>query len=446
MKRIFAVASLLVGCGGGASVAPSVAPTTTVTEVGPPLVAAPPTQEQIMATVRRGNDAYKAKDWPGFLDAARAASTLSPENPDLQYRLARALVLAGQVDDGLTALDRIAAMGLAYRIEKHPDFAGVAEDPRFLAVRQKMAASVAPIEGGSDVWTLPTRALLVESIAHDSKSGAFFLSMVHARKIVRVDTSGAVKDFVPPGEPGWGYFGMRADPARRVLWVGHNAMAHAEGYREADKDRGALLRLNLDSGTVEKRYDLPGAHVLGDLTVARNGDVWVSDSVGGGIYRVTAAGAALEEMVPPGRLRSPQGLAFSADETRLYGADYSGGLFVLDVASRQLRKMQKPDTVSLYGIDGLVAAGGGLVAVQNGVQPHRLVMLRLDGGGSRVTAAQILDMNDKVLEPTHAVVVGGDVYYVATSQWRNFDGDGKLLDEKQTAPMVVRKVAVGPRQ
>ena len=445
MKRVFAVLSLLAGCGGGAAApaATTPAPTaTTVTEAGPGLIAAPPSQEQIMAEVRRGNEAYKAEDWATFLDAARAAHKLSPENPDLRYRVARALVRAGQVDEGLAELDRIAAMSLAYRIEKHPDFETVAADPRFVAVREKMAKVVTPVEGGSDVWTLPARDLIVESIAHDSKTGAFFLSMVHARKIVRVDPSGAMRDFVPPQEPGWGFFGMRADAARRALWVGHDAMPHVEGFREADKDRGALLRVSLDSGAIEQRFELPGAHVLADLTVARNGDVWVSDSVGGGIYRVPAGGAALEEVVPPGRLRSPQGLAFSADEKRLFGADYAGGLFVLDVAARRLAPLAHPDNVAVYGIDGLVATPAGLVAVQNGVQPHRLVLLRLDAAGARITSAEILDMNDKVIEPTHAVVVGGDVTYVATSQWRNFDGDGKLLDEKKTTPVVVRRVAV----
>jgi hypothetical protein len=438
MKRFFVVLSLLAGCGGSP---PSTAATSTPEPPAPPL-APPPTQEQIMAEVRRGNDAYKAKDFATFLDASQAAARLSPENPDLAYRVSRALILAGQVDAGLAALERIASRGLAYRIEKHPDFAGVAEDPRFLAVRETMAAAQAPISGGRDVWTLPERALLVESIAHDAKTGAFFLSMVHARKIVRVDAGGAMRDFVPPAEPGWGYFGMRADAERRVLWVGLNAMPHAAGFREADKDRGAVLRLDLDSGAVVQRVDLAGAHAFGDLTVAANGDAWISDGVGGGIYRVAARGTTLEEIVPPGRLRAPQGLAFSADERRLYGADYAGGLFVVDVASRRLSAVEHPETLAVYGIDGLVAVPGGLVAVQNGVQPHRLLRLRLDPVAPRVVAAEILDMNDRVIEPTHAVLVGGELYYVSTSQWRNFDGDGKLVAEAQTTPAVVRRVTL----
>jgi hypothetical protein len=392
--------------------------------------------------VQRGNEAYKAKDFATFLEASQAAQELSPENPDLRYRVARALVLAGRVDEGLAELDRLAAMRLAYRIDKHPDLEPLRDDPRFVAVRERMARVLTPVEGGSDVWTLPERDLLVESIAHDPKGGAFYLSMIHARKIVRVAPSGAMQDFVVAAEPGWGYAGLRVDAARRVLWVGHNASPWAEGFREADKDRGAVLRIGLDGGAVEKRLELPGAHSFGDLTLSAGGDLWVSDSVGGGVYRVRAGGDALEEIVPPGRLRSPQGLTFSADEKRLYGADYTGGLFVVDVASKRLGQLAHADGVAVFGIDGLLAVPGGLVAVQNGVQPHRLVLLRLDAAGMRVDAAEILDMNDKVIEPTHAVLVGRDLYYVATSQWRNFDGDAKLLAEDKTTPAVVRKLAL----
>jgi hypothetical protein len=289
--------------------------------------------------------------------------------------------------------------------------------------------------GPRDVWVFPERDLLLESVAHDPTSGAFYLSSVHQRKIFRVDSAGARSDFLTADD---GVFGLKLDPARGVLWATTAALPQMRDYRPELLGRSALLRITLATGAVDRRWELPGEHAFGDLALDVAGHPWFSDSKGGGIYRVGDRDE-LEEVVAPGRFRSPQGIAFTAGGERAYIADYPTGLYLLDPGGEP-KLLEHPDEIPVRGIDGLLFHRGALIAVLNGITPHRLVRLPLDAGGARIVGAESLDVGEHVVEPTTGVVVGERLYYVATSQWTSFDRDGKLRAAAFLTPAVVRQV------
>ncbi len=385
-----------------------------------------------MAAVKRANDAYGRKDWPGFLDGARAASRLSPENPDLRFRVARALVLDGKTADGLAELERLADMRLVYPVEEHPDLEAARAEPAFRAVVEKMAASAAPIDGGLPGWTFPGD-MLVEAVAFDPATKSWFVSSIHQGKVMKI-VDGRVEDHLVLEQDG--AMGMAWDAARNALWVGVAALPQAKGFSEGAEGRSAVLLV--EDGRITRRFELPGRHVFGDLALRPGGELWVSDSLGGGIYRL--AGEKLEAVIAPGTLRSPQGLTFTPDGRSAYVADYALGVFRLDPERRTVTALEHAGDVCVYGIDGLLLHGGGLLAMQNGTRPHRLVRLVLDGSGARIERAEILDRNDSVVEPTNGVLAGDTLHYVSTSQWASFGG-GPV---ESRPPALIRKVVVGP--
>jgi hypothetical protein len=295
--------------------------------------------------------------------------------------------------------------------------------------------AVPSTEGPRDVWVFPDHDLLLEAVAHDPTSGAFYVSSVHQRKIFRVDASGARTDFLTADD---GVFGLRIDPQRGVLWATTAALPQMRDFKPELLGRSALLRITVATGAVDRRWELPGEHSFGDIAVDAAGHPWFSDSKGGGIYRVGDKDE-LEEMVAPGRFRSPQGIAFTDDGKRAYIADYPTGLYVLDVGGEP-KPLEHPDDIPVRGIDGLLLHKGALIAVLNGITPHRLVRLPLDAAGERIVGAESLDVGEHVVEPTTGVVVGERLYHVATSQWTSFDRDGKLRAGAFLTPAVVRQV------
>ena len=97
-----------------------------------------------------------------------------------------------------------------------------------------------------------------------------------------------------------------------------------------------------------------------------------------------------------------------------------------------------PASVSDYGIDGLYRHGGRLIAIQNGIQPHRVTAFSLSEDGTEIISARILAMNlPEFDEPTLGTVVGDDFYFVANSHWNRFDANNSL-PQGLTGPIVLR--------
>ncbi|MGZ8851016.1 MAG: hypothetical protein ACXW3E_11930 [Thermoanaerobaculia bacterium] len=91
-----------------------------------------------------------------------------------------------------------------------------------------------------------------------------------------------------------------ASSSARRLWAGTSALPQCKGFREDDRNHAAVLEIDLDSGKVLNtiRPQDDGKHVFGDVAVARDGSVFVSDSVSPSIY-VIRSGA----LTPPLRMR-----------------------------------------------------------------------------------------------------------------------------------------------
>jgi hypothetical protein len=203
-----------------------------------------------------------------------------------------------------------------------------------------------------------------------------------------------------------------------------------------------VLRYDLSTGKLLQRYDMPTdvPHGSGDIGVAENGDLFISDGTAGAIY-VIRKGRQLEVLTAPGELRSPQGPAISSDGKHIYVADYSRGLARVDRTTGAVMWLTHPENVALNGIDGLSSAGPStLIAVQNGTNPNRLLRITLDPSGTRVVSAVSIAQNaESIREPTHGVFVGNDYYFIANGGFGAFGDDGNLRKgERAIAPVIMR--------
>jgi sugar lactone lactonase YvrE len=395
-------------------------------------------QEEISQHLSQAKTAREANDYAAMIEHYAAASRLSPQNPDLKYLLSRACALAGQSDRALSLLESLAAMGLAYRADSHPDLVSLRELPRLKAIAAQMVQNQTELDRSRAFASPEGDDWLLEGIAYDSKTGRVLVSSLRKRGVFHLSESGEMKAFTAPGTPGLlGASGMVADSAKRALWVCSSGLLQVEGLSAEEKGRSALLRFHLDTGALEASYPLPAdrEHALGDIALTPGGDVIVSDGASGEIFRLRSGGKALETLVGTGFLRSPQGMAVAPDGKSLYVADYAAGLFRLDLASGQLRALEVAKTVPTYGIDGLVGYRGDLLAIQNGVFPPRVSRLRLSKDGNTVERAEIVERGP-LAEPTLGAVVGDALYFVASSQWTNFQGADLVPAENRVRAQV----------
>lgn len=406
-------------------------------------------REELRNLRAKAVEAHRAKDWPALLEATRRLRELDPARPGNIYNLACAEALNGHPVAAARLLNDLLDRGVDYGIEQDADLAAARESEAFAPVLKRAAENRKPVGGSEIAFRLLEKDLLTEGIAYDPVTRAFFVGSVHRRKIVRRVAGGSTSDFVREGQDGLeAVLGLAVDGKARVLWACSAAMPQMRGYQAALEGSTALYAYDLKTGRLLRKLALPKdgkGHVLNDLTLAENGDVYATDSVGAGIYVARTGGDKLDEFVGPGVFRSPQGLAFSDDGERLYVADWIDGLFAVNVKTKKREEVAPLPGLALLGVDGLVRYRGDLVVVQNMLRPHRVVRLRLDASGARVAHASVLDQADpEFLEPTLAAVVGDDLYLVGKSQWGRFDEKTGAVDEAGLVPPAILRIPLRP--
>lgn len=393
---------------------------------------------------REALQASQAKDYPRMQAALQAMLQQRPGYPRLLYKVAAAKSRAGDAAGAVAVLDRLARMGLTFAPQDDADFADLRATPAFRTVVERLQRNGRPQGEAQEAFSAGTPTFIPEGLAYDASSGAFFLSSVHERRVLRIDAQAKSQPFVPPGRDGlWSALGLHLDARSRLLWAATAAFPEMRDYDGVVAGRSGLFAFDLADGSLRHKFLLPAdgrEHALGDLILATDGSLYTTDSAAGMLYRVDRKDGRYQPMTAKAALISPQGLALSSDGRRLYLADYAQGLLAYDIDSGKLQTLTVPDDICVYGIDGLYRHGKDLIAVQNGVSPQRILRIRLNAEGTAVEQAEVLaSALPEFEEPTLGTIVGDSFYFVANSQWNRFDQGHRLpVDSSLQIPRVLK--------
>jgi sugar lactone lactonase YvrE len=372
----------------------------------------------------------RRREWGAARDLARRAFEAWPAQPFYVSVYASLSARLSDTTQTLRALTLLADQGLSLDVAADSAFAPVRDAPPLRAVLRRLAANAEPMPKSTVAATLAQDDFYPEGMSHDSVRGVWYLGSIRHRKVTRIARDGGAEDIVKEGQDGlWAVFGVRADPGTATLWVTTAAIPQMAGYLPVDSGRSGIYAFDLANGRLKGRYLLPASvpgHLLGDLAVAPNGDVYATDSQDPVIWRILKGSDRVQEFLRHPLFRSLQGPAVHPAGRTLYVADYSHGVLAVDLNTREVRVLAPPPRTTALGIDGLAWYDGGLIGVQNGVAPARIVRLGLDPGGRRITAIDLLDRHPVATEPTIGTVWGKRYFYVANSQWEEYDDAGRL--------------------
>jgi hypothetical protein len=366
--------------------------------------------------------ARQATDSKAYLAALLRLHADFPENTRVLRELMSAEEKAGNQKEALGFLSQYAAMGLTFKSDDKTSPSAAPEiDPKLVLNR-------AAVMTGARVLKVPDPQLVVEDIALSPQSRHFILTSVHRNKVIECDAAGKCVDIVvsTPESPLDAILAVHTDTRREILWITTAAMSVEDGYRPQNEGHSALLKFDLRSHRLISRYEPNDGekHSLGDMTVSSSGDAYVSDSVSGDIYVVRQASDKLQRLVPHGIFISPQTPALNLDETLLYVPDYPGGIGIVHLQSGAVEWVQANRPAALAGIDGLYWTRNGLIAVQNGTEPERIVLFPL-AAYDRIDGFRVIEANWRGLgDPTHGVVAGNDFYFIVNSGWDRVQEDG----------------------
>lgn len=388
----------------------------------------------------RAQTAFAAGDWAAVRDALTAAETFAPTHPIVLYHLARAEAFTGSADGALRRLQRLADAGGTERdIAGDTAFALLRGRADFQAVVERLRAAAAPVVRSDTAFVLADPDFIPEGIAYDPETDAFFLGSLHRGQILRVTRDGTADVFAPNaadatnGRRGQ-VVGMRVDPARRVLWAATLVVDTAAPPFERGPGGWASLRaFDLNSGRLLASHSPPdptSPHLLNDIALAPNGDVYVSDSEGSALYRLPNGGAALE-LVYGGspQFGYPNGVAADSSRGRIYVA-HMEGISTLGLRNRQPARPTPLVTQTgrpMSGIDGLYYCGGGLLGIQSLLDSQQVVRFVLGADGVTVTEVKVLERKHPAHNAATTGTIAGDtLFYIASSQLGRLQPDGSV--------------------
>ena len=366
-----------------------------------------------------------------------------PNHAGLILLRARTAHLDGDEDGALRQLERYAAAGLALDLAEDRHFSNLPAGPGRDALVERLAENARPV--GQDILTPLLRLhvpILVESVAFDSRRSRWLASSVHERTIVAVSAGGDVSSFLAGDAEALGVLGLVLDDERGVLWAATAGLPQARDLAPEKANTAELLRIDVATGTVTARFSLAddADHAFGDVALGPDDTLYVSDSLSGQVLRLPPGAESLQVLVPGGVLGSPQGIVAAVDGSHLIVADYSSGLHHISLTDGAVTRLGAPDDALLVGIDGLIALDGDILALQNGVRPHRVLRLTLSGARTAVTGVEVLAANlDEVNEPSTGLALDGDLVFVSRTQWGAFDGEGRLRLQ-DAAPTIISRL------
>ena len=407
-------------------------------------------------------EAAKQKNWQAARDVLTEIGRELPA-PTPRYLLSMATVEArlGHKDEALKWIEKYVATGLSFDPSRDEDLKALMSAGTGMNIAALMKERSLPVTNAEFVCELPQANTMPEDIAYlkssDAKSaGSFYVSSIQHHTVYRVSLPKAgsrqcaMEELpLPPDAKRWPTLALSADPTRNVLWVAASAMPGFSGIAKEDEGKAVLLEIDPTSGKVLHRFDpkTTGPAVLGDMCVTDQGAVYVTDSVGGGVYRLQGdLQTAKLEKIADG-LFSPQTPVLSRDGKRLFVADYTMGIAVIDLPavgvalnpSAKLNYLPHPENVAVVGLDGLYRSGDSLIGIQNGTQPERILRFQMNPAQTEITGAQVIHQIGQ-LDPTHAVEMDGWFYATANVGWSKVDDNtGQLKPGEKFTPPVLLK-------
>ena len=356
-------------------------------------------------------EAYDAGDFDGFTHSLEAALELNPGSLRTRYDLACGYALTGRADEALELLGQLARQKVDFGMVDDEDLESLHDLSGFHALVESLERAIEPISNSELRFELEQYGLIPEGIAVDTETGRTFLGSMRSGDILVVDSDGRLSKFATVAHDGaLAAIGLAVDDNRELLWAVGAAFGTVENFDPEAPPKTGVFGFDLTTGREQHKYIADtSVRGLNDVTVGPAGDLFVSGTV---LSRVRPGGDRLEAVDTDIQIVGANGVAASPDGRDLFVSSYPVGLARIDLGSGKVVFLDLPADTTSYGIDGLYWYEGGLVGVQNGVRPWRLVRMTLSEDRDTVTAVRMIEYANDYVTATTGAIVGNVIHYV----------------------------------
>lgn len=355
------------------------------------------------------SQAYRDKKWQLSYDTALDAAALRPLHPSILALILRTAQKLGDDEAADDAMKRLEAQGLDFiRPMKNLPPLGVAKSYYVAAKAGRLPESLALI------------------------NGKIFIGYVADRAITSDDNSITLDALGSP-------LGMAVDSENNRLWVSTGILPQSDLAGGGNEGTSSLLEVNLANMEIVHRYHAEDqSQIFGSVAMTDSGEIFTSDSKSASLLELR--GGEIIKVAGHSGKGSFQGIALIGDI--VYTADYSNGIYAYDIKSGKSGYLANMSNYSLITIDGLVPyKDNQLIAIQNGLWPHRVLRLFIDGDVVRcvdILATGLPEFD----EPTNGIVKDGEFIFIANSQWPKFSDPANLPQAEAIDPAHILSIDI----
>lgn len=363
---------------------------------------------------RKAIEAYQKQDFQTFVEFTRKGLELNPNSTSMMYNLACGYSLTGQDDKAIGVLQKLAAMGVDYGAAHDPDFKHLKNRKDFKELMTQYREMETPILTSKLVSSIPQLDLLPEGISYDPARKRIFVGSMRFGSIYAIDSNGSYYEFCRlENDIPLAAVGIEVDTIRNLLWAVGSSFNYRLGFKPEDERASAVFGFDLNTGKLAVKKTFPGKPPqfgFNDLTVSKAGNIYVTS---GCLYLFPAGSDSPTMLLSQDHLINSNGITLSPDEKILFISDYVSGIVASDLETGIHKRLAHPDSVTLYGVDGMYFYDGSLVAIQNSFSPWRAVRFILNADMDSITGMQILERGNPDLEEAFTgTIVGDEFYYV----------------------------------
>ena len=374
----------------------------------------PPSARDYNFYYRKAIDAYQKGNHQDFLANALEALKIRPRSNAAKYNAACGYALTGDTSAALDILEQLARLGVDYGTADDPDFESVRNSKRFAEIRAIFEKKGFPINRSEIVFRSLQNDFMPEGIAHDPRTGIFYIGSMRDGDMRALDTSGNFYCFARIRHNiTLACIGIFVDTTRDLLWACASASDNAVGYTDDQFGLTGIFAFDLHTGELAHKFMLPYPHPtfgFNDLVVTTSGDLYTT---GGPLYKLPVGDSEFVLAVPEEAIAGSNGICLSPDEKTLFVTETWQGIVAINLTDNSWRVLQCPDTIMVTGLDGMYYYDGSLIAVQNGPNPWRIIRIFLNDAQTAVDSVRALERrNPDVTMAFTAALIGSQIYSI----------------------------------
>ncbi|MBI1342503.1 MAG: hypothetical protein GC171_06185 [Terrimonas sp.] len=262
------------------------------------------------------------------------------------------------------------------------------------------------------------------------------------RKIIQINPTGDVSDFIKPETDGiWSVVGMEVDEQRDILWVNTAHANEVLPLMHPDTTRDwmtGVFAYKIGPRKLFKKYILKSPKAfLNDLTVTPRGDVFATESVNNVIYQIDYPYGGLELFLEVPGFHFLNGITYD-DELHVLFVASTEGILKIDVATKEYYLLKTADSMNAGGIDGLAYYHNSLI----GHQSSKVSRFYLNADKTEIIHSEILDTGIEFDSSTTGEVGNGAYYFIVNSQVSSGvePGKGKIKPMDSLENVIIRKL------